>query len=43
MLSINQKRINKMKIYDKRRQELIIEAETIELRLELQQSIDFDQ
>jgi hypothetical protein len=39
-MTANQKRLNKMKIYDKRQQELIVEAETVELRLELRETVD---
>jgi hypothetical protein len=36
-MTANQKRLN---IYDKRQQELIVEAETVELRLELRETVD---
>lgn len=39
-MSMKQKRLNKMKLFDKRQQELVIETETIELRLELRETIE---
>lgn len=40
-MSMRQKRLNKMKLFDKRQQELLIETETIELRLELREAIEW--